>query len=663
MTLSTKIVCASLSYQRLDEKSINNLKKAHLDTNEDFLYKFKEALGLDIDSLVVIEKCNAVMVLISHQADLAQDYVRGRILSTWDSYAEDGIMTLIRDIKLYDGIDAIKYLGECAAGIHSVTIGDSQVQSQIIEGLRSGICSEEGPFELISDWLVSLISELKLKTALFEGNTSVERIASELILQNMPSDRNILLIGYGKSAKLVSKILNREHGVPLSIINRSAIDLARDNLGLHNVKTYLFSQYEIPEKLGCVCIALPNNRDTVTSVNNVISKIQNIENILIVDISTPSFITTINKNCINIQDLSEHAQKNLGLRKNEVSKAKVILHNQLEKIIHDINQNSAKLYIRQQRQSNFKRLDKGKLELIKYRNEMYIIIRRCLDNKDLVEVTTPYIVGISTDPPKVDGGSTINVEWMNGATAFLRQSNQIYKQILVASGIDKVYEIGPFWRKEAAESYRHLQESIGLDIELKEPEKLENLYFMACEIIKKVNDELIGKFGITSHLVLPEINEIPVLTYTESVRLLQENGNPVTMGDDLGLVSEAKLGKIIKNKFKSDIFVIRDYPDTIKKFYTKNKEGGLTETFDVIVDGWELVSGAIRQTDGESIRKSMLLSGLNVAEYEFYISIVDKAIEHGGFCIGLDRLIAKIMNIEIVSDAVPFPRTYRKLIP
>ena len=56
---------------------------------------------------------------------------------------------------------------------------------------------------------------------------------------------------------------------------------------------------------------------------------------------------------------------------------------------------------------------------------------------------------------------------MNGAPAFLRQSNQIYKQILVASGLDMIYEIGPFLEKETSESYRHLQESIGLDIELK----------------------------------------------------------------------------------------------------------------------------------------------------------------------------------------------------
>lgn len=145
--------------------------------------------------------------------------------------------------------------------------------------------------------------------------------------------------------------------------------------------------------------------------------------------------------------------------------------------------------------------------------------------------------------------------------------------------------------------------------------------------------------------------------------VLRENGYPVTRGDDFGLVSESKLGQIVKKKFNCDILVIKDYPDTIKKFYTKQKQGGLTETFDIIVDGWELVSGAVRETNGELIRKSMSLSDINIADYEFYISIVDGSIEHGGFCLGLDRLLAKILDKEMISDAVPFPRTYKKLIP
>ncbi len=663
MTLSNKIICAALNYQRLDERALNNLKSANLKHDSEFLNQFKNDLGLEIDSIVVIEKCNAIMLLISYQDDLSFEYMKGRMLSTWDSHAHNGIMSLIRDIKLYDGIDAIKFLGECAVGIHSVTIGDSQVLSQVVEGLKSGLHGVGSPFIFIADWLNDLANECKLKTSIFDGNTSLERIASELVVKNIPAGKKSVLVGYGKSGKLVAKILNVENALPLHIVNRTIIDVQKGNLNETSVHYSSFADFKSSDDIACIIIAVDNNAETSRVVDNLLIKIDDVNRIFFVDLSTPSLLAGKVNNFIGIEKLSEIAERNVGVRKNEISKARSIIDKKIDAVVDQVNRNIAKLYIDKQRQSNFKKLDENMLILVSQRSKMHKIIRNYLDDKKFIEVTTPYIVGLSTDPPKVDKGGTINVDWMNGAPAFLRQSNQIYKQILVASGLDMIYEIGPFWRKETSESYRHLQESIGLDIELKNPKSLEDLYYLACQIIKKVNDDLIKTFSLTSHLVLPEIDKIPVLTYCEAVKLLQENGNPVTMGDDLGLVSEAKLGQLIKSRNASDIFVVKDYPDTIKKFYTKNKSGGLTETFDVIVDGWELVSGAIRQTDGEQIRKSMLLSGIDISNYEFYISIVDKAVDHGGFCLGLDRLIAKVLDKEMVSDAVPFPRTYKRLIP
>lgn len=662
MILSNKIICASLNYQRLDEKSLNNLKSANLKKDHKFLNQFKNELGLEIDSIVVIEKCNAVNLLISYQDDLSFEYVKGRILSTWDRYSNNGIMIIIRDIKFYEGIDAIKFLGECAVGIHSVTIGDSQVLSQIAEGLKSGLHGEVSPFIFIIDWLNELVNECKLKTKIFEGNISLERIACDLISKNISKIEKTVLIGYGKSGKLIAKILNKENDFPLEILNRTIIDIQKENLDEKKVKYSSFSNFK-SNNIHCIIITVNNNTETNAIITDLLKTIENTKDILFIDLSTPSLLMGKVDNFIGIEKLSKIAETNSDTRRNEINKARNIINNTIDLVINKINRNTAEFYMNQQRNINFKKLDRKKIDLIIQRSEMFKIIKGYLNSKKFIEVTTPYIVGISTDPPKVDKGGTINVDWMNGTTAFLRQSNQIYKQIIVASGMEKIYEIGPFWRKETSESYRHLQESIGLDIELSNPKNLNELYYLACKIIKKVNDNLIKTFKLKTNLNLPNINKIPILTYHEAIKLLQENGNPITMGEDLGLVSEAKLGQLIKAKFNSDIFVVKDYPDTIKKFYTKNKIGGLTESFDIIVNGWEIVSGAIRQTDGKQIKKSMLLSGIDIKNYDFYISIVDKAIKHGGFCIGLDRLIAKILNKEMISDAVPFPRTYKRLIP
>jgi aspartyl/asparaginyl-tRNA synthetase len=662
MTLSTNITCASLNYQRLDDRAFFYLKQADLPVDGESLRLLRGKIGLEIDSLAVIKKCNSVMVLITYSDDLAQDYVRGRLLQAWDELSRHGVASLKREIKFHDNIDALKFIAECAVGIHSVTVGDSQVLSQILEGLRNSLSiADKNIFEFIADWLVELAEECRHKTAIFKGNTSLERIASELVLQKIGKEKLAVLCGYGKSGKLVAKILNQENGLSIHIVNRTEVLLKETDLG-DNSSYSSFGSFQDSKGIGAVIIAVDNTESTDKLVSELLGKIAD-KSILFVDLSTPPILKGKVEKFVDISVLSVIADQALGARKDSVNKARKIIEDSLKYIVSRTNSYFATLYVNAQKNVAVPLRDEKREKLIRERSEMFRHVRSRLTEEGYLEVITPFIVGVSTDPPKVDRGGTIDIDWMNGARAFLRQSNQIYKQIYVAGGIERVYEIGPFWRRETSQSYRHLQESIGLDVEIQNPRDLRQLYGLACGLIKSTNDYLVEKCRLSNRLNIPSADKIPVLTYHEAVEFLRENSNPVTRGEDFGLVSEAKLGQLIKKKYDSDIFVIKDYPDTIKKFYTKQKEGGLTETFDVIVGGWELVSGAIRQTDGNLIRRSMQLSDINPSDYEFYINIIDGAPEHGGFCLGLDRLLAKILNMEMVSDAVPFPRTYRRLIP
>lgn len=662
MILSTNIFVAVLNYQRIDDRALSNLKCAELSNGEVDLHKLRQELGFEIDSVAIIKKCNAVMVVVAYCDDLSFDYVKGRVLHSWDKLSKDGISQLKRDIKFYENIEALQFMAECAVGIHSVTVGDSQVLAQISDGLRKSLPSPKNPLGLIAEWISAIAEECRLKTGIFNGNTSLERIASDYIVQQIGKNKKIMLVGYGKSGKLIAKILNRENNRPLLIINRTPVNHKEDELK-ENVVYFSFDSFSPAalKDVGAIVIAIDNTTETNKLIQVLIDKLSEM-NVIFIDLSTPPLLSGKIKKFIGIDALSEIAQKTIGVRKDAVSKARGLINQWISLIVDRINAVIAANYILEQKKHRFS-LDSEKVNLIKMRGEMFQFLRKFLVQSEFLEVITPSIVGISTDPPKVDKGGTIDVDWMNGARAFLRQSNQLYKQICVASGIKKIYEIGPFWRKETNESYRHLQESIGLDIELQNPKSSQELYELACLIIKSVNDQLVDVFNLKNHLNIPDVKRIPVFSYHEAVDILRENGYPVTRGDDFGLVSESKLGQIAKKKFNCDILVIKDYPDTIKKFYTKQKQGGLTETFDIIVDGWELVSGAVRQTNGELIRKSMSLSDISIADYEFYISIVDGSIEHGGFCLGLDRLLAKILDKEMVSDAVPFPRTYKKLIP
>ena len=143
--LSCTITCASLNYQRLDDAALANLKSAEMRGDSEFLKEFASALGFRVESIALIQKCNAVIVVMTYNDDLSQDFVRGRLFSTWDKYSHAGITNFARDIKFIYDAEALQYLGECAMGVHSVTIGDSQVLSQVEEGLRNGYALAQNP--------------------------------------------------------------------------------------------------------------------------------------------------------------------------------------------------------------------------------------------------------------------------------------------------------------------------------------------------------------------------------------------------------------------------------------------------------------------------------------------------------------------------------------
>ncbi len=665
MLLNQNIVCAVLNYKKLDDRAISNLKLASLSSDVKKLKKLKDDIDVDVGSIAIIKKCNAIIIVFFYKNNFSYNHVRNNLIFAWDKNAGvNGLSELIGDIKIYEGVDAVKYLAEVAVGIHSVTLGDSQVSFQVNDALVSGI-DNDGCLSILAKWILYIVDECKLKTNIFGGNTSLERIACELVERNVPHKKKIVLFGYGRSGKLIAKILNREYGLSLSIVNRTIVNVEQEKLDTKLVKYLSFEDIKEMvdfDSVGCVLIALENNKITKKIINENIKLFLKLKGMYIVDLASPPLLPKSDGKIIDIKYLSKIAEENVRERSNEVGKVRNIIGKELYIFTKSINKNFGKRYITEQRKSVLK-INSDAVNLTRIRGGLLKKIRSVLDEMNFIEIITPSIVGVSTDPPKIDNGGTIDVKWKDEVPAFLRQSNQVYKQMLIAYGLEKVYEIGPFWRKETFESYRHLQETVGLDVEFKNPKSLEDVYELACKIISKTNNALIERFELEEHLFIPEYKKIPVITYKESVQMLRKNNVPIQMGDDLGLVNEEKLGHVMKKKHGFDIFIIKNYPNSIKKFYTKDKKGGLTETFDIIADGWELVSGAIRQTDGDKIRRSMSLSGINSKEYEFYISAIDNSVEHGGFCIGLDRLLAKILGKDTIHDSVPFPRTYKKLIP
>lgn len=446
MKLPIKLCVASINYQRLDARATEALGAAKLQTDRDTIERIKIDLGFKVDQLCVIDKCNALIVVFTYYDDLLEDFVRGRLLATWDKLAHHGITDFVRDIKFIHDEDAIRYLAECAAGVHSVTLGDSQVLSQITDSLQTGITDSDikSTFSILIAWIKETVYEVKIKTSFLSGNISLERIACEFLVQIIKREDLVTVLGYGKTGKLICKILTVDNHLAIRIANRSTIELTDEPKIPHQIEILDLQDFAAMSTSKIIINTISNNEATESYIDNLIKNISNLDDIAFIDLSSPSLLKGKVPRLYDIEYLSNIANENIKTRSGDITKVKDIIHKNFTLFLDAISGEYGKAFLRSQRNLKINKVEPEKLRLLNVRSELYKIIRRNLEHENFTEVTTPYIVGISTDPPKVDKGGTIDVEWQPGVNAFLRQSNQIYKQILVASGMDKIYEIGPF---------------------------------------------------------------------------------------------------------------------------------------------------------------------------------------------------------------------------
>jgi nondiscriminating aspartyl-tRNA synthetase len=254
------------------------------------------------------------------------------------------------------------------------------------------------------------------------------------------------------------------------------------------------------------------------------------------------------------------------------------------------------------------------------------------------------------------------VDWY-GTKMMLRQSNQLYKQMLCLSGVDRLYEIGPFWRAEQNPTPRHLSEAYGLDVEIAGVTNVEELVTLVGRLLENVTNDLYKKKIIKKEDRLAK--KIRTISYDKAIELLNKNvrDNRILTGTDFGYDLERELADVVFKMYKTDLFAIINYPESVKKFYTKRGPANTTLSFDIIYRGWEIVSGAVRETNYERLENGIKDLGFNPKKYQFYLDAFKNPRPHGGFCIGVDRFLVKLMNLKSLRDVVFFPRSEYDIIP
>jgi nondiscriminating aspartyl-tRNA synthetase len=286
--------------------------------------------------------------------------------------------------------------------------------------------------------------------------------------------------------------------------------------------------------------------------------------------------------------------------------------------------------------------------------------RSTLDRAGYVEVHTPKIVGSATE----SGANVFGIDYF-GRSAYLAQSPQFYKQTMVGV-FDKVYEVGPVFRAEPHDTVRHLAQYTSLDVELgfihDHRDVMAVLRDVVAGMVAEIADrtpEAVAQWELT----LPEVPaEIPILHFADALRLA---GAPADE-PDLAPAHERLLGEWAQREHGCDFLLVEGYPTAHRAFYTHPDPARppYSRGFDLIFRGIELVSGAQRLHRYEDYVAVLHARGHDLAPYKSYVDVFRQGIPpHGGFAIGLERFMMRLLDVSNVREVTLFPRDMNRLAP
>jgi len=324
-----------------------------------------------------------------------------------------------------------------------------------------------------------------------------------------------------------------------------------------------------------------------------------------------------------------------------------------------------------------KRLDWRFLDLRQPENQLIFRIQTTVEMamrefwiaNGFVEIHTPKIMG----SPSEGGAELFTLEYF-GRTASLAQSPQFYKQMAMAAGMDRVFEIGPAFRADPSFTPRHSTEFTSVDMEIAWIESHHDvmefeeawLQHILQTVREKHGQEIRETFGV--EVVVPGL-PFPKVTMEEAQKLLKDKGYVVpveTKKGDIDPQGERLLCEYAKEKYNHEFIFIIDYPSDVRSFYHMRKEDKPSETksFDLLWKWMEITTGAQREHRYEVLVKQAAEKGVSLESIQFYLDFFRYGCPpHGGFGFGLARLLAAMLNQKSIRDVVFLHRGPTRLIP
>ena len=291
--------------------------------------------------------------------------------------------------------------------------------------------------------------------------------------------------------------------------------------------------------------------------------------------------------------------------------------------------------------------------------------RAALDRRQFTEIQTPKLVAAATE----SGANVFNVDYF-GRPAYLAQSPQFYKQIMVGV-FERVYEVGPVFRAEPHDTTRHINEYVSLDAEMGFIKNHFTIMALLRDVLAEVVETFAVRYAAELQLlkaqlpVVPE--EIPHIHFSEAQELIYRSHGVDERGEpDLSPQSERWLGEWARKEFASDFLFVTGYPMSKRPFYTHPDPArpAYSNSFDLLFRGMELVTGGQRLHRYADYLAALEKAGLPVEPFESYLEAFRYGMpSHGGFAIGLERLLTQLIGLPNVRLATTFPRDLTRLTP
>ena len=303
------------------------------------------------------------------------------------------------------------------------------------------------------------------------------------------------------------------------------------------------------------------------------------------------------------------------------------------------------------------RLDFRWLDLRNEKNMLARSVESCMQEgmkeflyqNNFTEIHTPKLIGTASE----SGSSVFEVKYFDDK-AYLAQSPQFYKQMAMAAGMDRVFEVAPCFRAENSNTNRHATEFTGFDLEFAHIDSYEDVMSLEEDLLiagltkvkEKYGDKILELFG--KEVIIPT-KPFPRIKLKDLYQELHERYNfdiPKEDVGDMNAEAEKLTYKLAQEKYNSEFMFITDYAATKRPFYHM-RENGVLQGYDLIWRGAEITSGAQREHRYDELVKNAKEKGLG-KDVEFYLQFFKYGCPpHGGFAIGVDRLTMLLLGLTI----------------